>query len=218
MESGANLEATTSKKKETPLLYATRQSKTECVCMLLKFGASVYCVDTENNTPFHWAARKKNPGVMGMLLKATSSEDSSLILPNPLASFRVTSISMTNRIVKAIAKIQSSLSEQNTSGRVPLHYAVLNNDLETTKMLICWGAESSTPDYYNNSSLHFAAQNGYHEAMKVLLSAKPKLDLVNYDGKTALNYTLENKFWDSAKLLISKGANITTQDDKGMHN
>jgi ankyrin repeat protein len=43
--------------------------------LLLSYGASVYCSDVENNTPFHWAARKKSATTMAMLLKQQDKSD-----------------------------------------------------------------------------------------------------------------------------------------------
>ncbi len=90
--------------------YAVRYKRVQCVCLLLKYGASVYCVDNQNNTVFHWAARKKIPPVMAMLLKNQNpNEEKTSNAALPFQLF--------NEVSKLIAKLQVSLNEANTSGK-----------------------------------------------------------------------------------------------------
>ena len=101
-------------KRETALLYAVRLKRVECVVVLLKFGASVYVSDKDNNTPFHWAARTRAPLVMAMLLKGKESAEND---EETIATYsKVQSGVFSTFLNKVISKLQISINEANAAG------------------------------------------------------------------------------------------------------
>jgi ankyrin repeat protein len=66
------------------------------------------------------------------------------------------------------------MSGPNTTdqgGRIPLHYAALENDADKARAEIAAGAEVDKADLDGFVPLHFAAQEGALEAATVLLDA-----------------------------------------------
>ena len=82
---------------------------------------------------------------------------------------------------------------QDEDGRTPLMQAVIDNNVETVKLLIQHGANVNTQDYLGKTSaLHFAAQNNSPELVELLLINRAEVDIKDINGNTPLSDAVFN--------------------------
>jgi ankyrin repeat protein len=83
-------------------------------------------------------------------------------------------------------------SQKDRDGRVPLHYAALENDVAAAKARLAAGDEPDASDREGFTPLHFAAQQGSVEVLQLLLDRGAKVDSVNRFGNTPLWVAVAN--------------------------
>lgn len=95
------------------------------------------------------------------------------------------------------------------AGRVPLHYAALENDVAKVSELVAAGADPDAADLQGFRPLHLAAQQGSVDAAQALLEGGAAVDAVNAFGNTPLFVAVFNSGGrgDVIELLRSRGAN-----------
>lgn len=102
-------------------------------------------------------------------------------------------------------------------GRVPAHYAALNNDEEALKYLSAAGADLGASDLAGFTPLHFACQESSLEAARFLVRSGAAVDATNKYGNSPL-WTAVFAYWGSGeiiKLLLSNGANPHLANEAG---
>jgi len=95
----------------------------------------------------------------------------------------------------------------DTIGLRPLHRAVLNNDIEETKLLLLQkDLDPNIQDEQGKTPLALAAQKGFHEIAKHLLSREDIVpDLRDRSGRTPLIWALtEGNSTEIALLLLAR--------------
>jgi len=71
------------------------------------------------------------------------------------------------------------------SGRTPLHYAVISDNLAAMQQLIKFGADIDVVCNNADTALHYACDLNKEEAVKILLDSGANTSLRNKDNKTA---------------------------------
>ncbi|XP_076642757.1 nuclear factor NF-kappa-B family member relish [Halictus rubicundus] len=124
-------------------------------------------------------------------------------------------------IVKYILMLISSdkdckilVNEQNSSGKTPLHYAVLQNLPESIKALLVLGADPNRSDEQGCCPLHIAVKNPQAGAcVRTLLSdKKTKMEIHNDAGWTPLQLAAEAGSYTAVCLLVEAGVNVNSTD------
>lgn len=94
------------------------------------------------------------------------------------------------------------------AGRVPLHYAALENDAVKVVELLGNGADPDVADLQGFRPLHLAAQQGSLEAARALLDGGATVDVANSFGNTPLSVAVFNSRGrgELIELLRSRGA------------
>jgi len=69
-------------------------------------------------------------------------------------------------------------------GRESLHYAALEDDVETAASLLDGGADPNAPDFAGFTPLHFAAQQGSIRVAALLLDRGAQIDPQDKYGNT----------------------------------
>lgn len=103
---------------------------------------------------------------------------------------------------------------QNSSGKTPLHYAVLQNQPEITKALLTLGADPNICDDHGFSPLHTVVRIPEAGAcVDVLLSSK-LIDIESYNdvGWSPLQLAAEAGSYDAVCSLVRAGANVNSTD------
>jgi ankyrin repeat protein len=91
---------------------------------------------------------------------------------------------------------------------LPLHAAVIDDDLETLRALLANGERPDAQDRLGFTPLHLAAQEGSLDAVRALLDAGASIDIENSYGNTPLFVAVFNSNGraDIIQLLRSRGA------------
>lgn len=94
-------------------------------------------------------------------------------------------------------------------GRLPLHYAALENDAKEAEKRIAQGDDLNLGDRLGFTPPHLAAQAGALEAARVLLDHGAEVDGVNSFGNTPLFVAVFNSRGrgELIRLLRKRGAN-----------
>lgn len=102
-------------------------------------------------------------------------------------------------------------------GRIPLHYAALENDPERVVELLAAGADADSPDRLGFRPLHLAAQEGAVAAARALLEHGAAVDAVNSYGNTPLFTAVFNAkgHGEMIELLRAHGADPMVTNNSG---
>jgi ankyrin repeat protein len=103
------------------------------------------------------------------------------------------------------------------SGRTPLHYAAMNDEVGTVEALITGGAAVDAKDKQGFTPLHLAAQQFSVAAALALLNAGASVDQQNAFGNTPLFVAVfnSNGRGELIQLLRSRGADPLHQNASG---
>ncbi|XP_017753441.1 PREDICTED: nuclear factor NF-kappa-B p110 subunit [Eufriesea mexicana] len=106
------------------------------------------------------------------------------------------------------------VNSQNSSGKTPLHYAVLQNRPGITKALLILGADPNRTDEHGFSPLHVAVKNREDAVcVDVLLSEKgTNIEVYNDAGWTPLHLAAQAGSYDAVCSLHRAGANVNSTD------
>ncbi|XP_047961797.1 ankyrin-1-like [Salvia hispanica] len=110
------------------------------------------------------------------------------------------------KIVEFLIRNGASFDLQNIEGFTPLHYAILNGNMELLDLLLnnhVW----LHPDSVNGTPLQIAAYLGNAEAVKSLLSCGTDPNLFCTVGKSPLLLAVKSRSFECLKLLLEANAN-----------
>jgi ankyrin repeat protein len=91
-------------------------------------------------------------------------------------------------------------------GRICLHYAVENNDIELVRLFCQFRHLMDTPDDCDHTPLHEACYYGRVECAQLLLAAGAMPDAIGIDGKTPMMNACRSNSLSIVKLLANFGA------------
>lgn len=108
----------------------------------------------------------------------------------------------------------------STPQATPLMYAVQNDDMRLTELLIHAGAKLNTSNGYGNTPLHTACRKGYKEIARFLIARGADCTLKNHKGSTALHFcgfapSNTNEYEALVTDLIKAGAKLNETDCRG---
>jgi ankyrin repeat protein len=109
------------------------------------------------------------------------------------------------------------MTEQDQSGRLPLHYAAMANDVRALRECLEAGDDPNQPDDVGFAPLHMAAQHGSLDAARVLLDSGAQVDAPNDFGNTPLFVAVFNSRGrgDLIGLLRERGADPLRANTSG---
>ena len=109
------------------------------------------------------------------------------------------------------------MTDLDQGGRIPLHYAALENDVALVKRQLAVGEDVNATDRLGYTPLHFACYEGNVEVVRLLLDAGPDLEIKDAFGRTPLSAVLtapKNKA-GVISLLRERGADPLAVDRQG---
>lgn len=99
-----------------------------------------------------------------------------------------------------------------SSGRTPIFYSILNGNHRVTKMLLSCGASVNMVDFACMSPLMVAASKNDVLHVKMLCAVHAEVDLQDEQGWTALHHAAANNAPEVMAVLISEGADKRVRD------
>ncbi|XP_020283086.1 ankyrin-1-like [Pseudomyrmex gracilis] len=104
-------------------------------------------------------------------------------------------------------------SDIDKSYNTPLHFAVINGDIEIVKMLLDRRANVYATTRYGTTSLHYALEHKKVEIVELLLNHGANVNARDNAGITPLYLAVHHGYVDNVKMLLDRGANINTISD-----
>ena len=101
---------------------------------------------------------------------------------------------------------------QSCLGSLPLHFAVLNNNLEMALLLLDHKVDPNAFNHFGETPLHWASFKGYTAMIQLLLAAKANIEQADYDSETPLHWSVHGDRWKATQLLLQLGASITSEN------
>ncbi|GLV44130.1 Ada2a-containing complex component 3 [Carabus blaptoides fortunei] len=92
-------------------------------------------------------------------------------------------------------------------GTSPLHFAALNNHLETCEVLLRAGISRDSRTKVDRTPLHMAAYEGHNTIVHALLTNNAEVDPRDMLKMTPLHWAVQNGHADCVTLLLRSGAN-----------
>ena len=102
---------------------------------------------------------------------------------------------------------------RDSSGSIPIHYAIKFKNITMIQMLIDAGSKLYIADDAGYNSLHIAIKTKDISIVKTITSYMQNLDAKTIKGNTALHIAINYQFTDIATHLIEAGADPNISDD-----
>ena len=131
--------------------------------------------------------------------------------------------SIFNAVVKNdISKIKLLLKEnpsvvfiKDEYDRIPLYYAVENNNKDVSELLLANKSDINARDKSGSTSLHIAAAKGYLNVAALLIANKADVNGKANNGDTPLHKAVNNGHKEVIELLLSYGADVNAIANNG---
>lgn len=101
----------------------------------------------------------------------------------------------------------NEIDSRDSTGKCPLHWAILHNDLDATRVLLNRGADVNNSDFMDRSPLCYAVWLAKDiEICRLVLAASPDIESRDVFGQTPLMYACQNKAHvgvESCRILLA---------------
>ncbi|XP_024875378.1 serine/threonine-protein phosphatase 6 regulatory ankyrin repeat subunit B-like [Temnothorax curvispinosus] len=212
LEKGADINAR-SINSWTTLHFAAKGSSPKVIKLILDQSLSVNVKDINGQSPLHIAAEHGRNNIVEFFIKEglyINDLDNSGKTPLHVAAQngheKTVVVLLNNKKAHTIARDKIGLSL--------LHYAIINNHIGVTKILL-----EKTENAYkmlnemigNLTPLHAAAQRGYLELVNFLLQNNADVNVINVDW-TPLHLAASNGHLEIVNILLKHKANVNAVD------
>ena len=188
---------------ETELHVAAREAKMTALHLLLGQGAELEAQNKRGWTPLHSAAFAGHPEVVKILVQANANvhaQDNLCRTPLALAAHQGH-----NAAIEQLLDAGSDINFSNNNNS-PLNKAILNNRIETIRLLLSRGADSNKPDGLSFSPLLLGVKDP--QIVDVLLTAGAYPQWRHSSGATAIHFAARGGYADSIRSLIRAGVDV----------
>ena len=119
-------------------------------------------------------------------------------------------------LIKNLLRAKVDINALNAEGLSSLHWAVINGNIEVTKLLIEKGANIEIKDSGCGSSpLLFACQNGRTKIVKFLIEKGADINTKNSKGSNAIHFAAQSGKTEIVDFLLQNGLEINMKDNNG---
>ncbi|MEM7401296.1 MAG: ankyrin repeat domain-containing protein [Pseudomonadota bacterium] len=119
-----------------------------------------------------------------------------------------------DQAVKLVSENPSLLNMRTGLGETPLHYLVVEDQIEAVKQLVKLGAEVNTISNVNGTPLSEAASLGYESMVLYLLKQGAEIEISGQNDPTLIEGIRSGNV-EVVKLLLEYGANFDSTDSLG---
>lgn len=194
-----------------PIHYSCVSGQENIARLLIEKGVNINVADT--NGFLHIACQFGFESIVQMLVASgadTNKADKEGNFPIHYASFKGYSTSI-QLLIDGGGRGLDLPESRNRAGATALHFAAAFCQLETAKLLLSLGANSSSVDDEKCTALHYAAIGGDMDVVTLLLAENTAL-LSNRDsgGFTCLHNAISKGNLELTKFFLARGADILT--------
>src|SRR5882762_3306465 len=177
IKAGADPNAPVTKYGDTTLMMAARTGNPEAVKVLLDNGATANAVETwGGTTALLWAVSESHPDAAKMLIdRGANVNVRSKIVPSEGRRGGSTSNSSVTSLPRDPEPGEKPKKDYY-GGFTPLHFAVRQGDMESTRRLVAAGADVNTVSADGKASLELAIYNGNYEIASFLIDNKAQVN------------------------------------------
>lgn len=194
----------------TPLQYATIHGYSCCAELLLLYKADHACVDDQGNTLAHLAVMYNQ----GHLLLLFHDKQIGLSVPNHRDETALHWAACRGNLplVQALVECAATIEAVDSTGKTPLHAAIVADHSEVVSYLISVGADATKKTSGGSTCLHLVRS----PAVAALLLDQGLLIEPDEQGWTPLHHAAYHGLLAVMKLLLSHGADLQAVDAKGV--
>lgn len=141
--------------------------------------------------------------------------------PAPLTGEQLTLFNEANSLDSDLTSLKVILNHTSPDfrepkfGRTPLMHAILNSDINRTKLLISASDNLSIADDEGNTAIHYAAAHPDPIFLKEFISAKANVNEKGAFKKTPIMEAARNGFFQHVKMLAEAGAKLDLTCTRG---
>lgn len=197
-----------------PLHQAVSAGNKKIVRMLISHGADMNAPDSQGESAFAIAARKRDIALLKLMLAHGADVNQSI----DGAGNTLLHLAASNRnckFVQALCKFNARFDLLNQAGFTPLGLAIFNGELSAVESLVNCGADIDHVHSDCSTALILAAVAGHTEVAKLLVSYGVDLDVQDPSGSTALIYASHYGSSELVRLLLESGADQGQVNGKG---
>ncbi len=194
IKAGADPNAPVTKYGDTTLMMAARTGNPEAIKVLLDNGATANAVETwGGTTALMWAVSESHPDAAKMLIdRGANVNVRSKIVPSEGRRGGSTSNSSVTSLPRDPEPGEKPKKDYY-GGFTPLHFAVRQGDMESTRRLVAAGADVNTVSADGKASLELAIYNGNYEIASFLIDNKAQVNHADAEGFTPLFWTVDRR-------------------------
>ena len=237
MQHGADPNISVGPKSMNPLHIMAQQNQCRILHRLIKLGYTFNAniVDTDGNTPLHYAASVPRTNCIEILNKLganLNAQNNQGQTPLHIAAIAGNSLA-----ILILLNIGADRTIPDLQGQRPVDVAITDANrrtLEQSHYVHRMTARTSTafrPEFYESryrlgtlderdefgrTLLHLAAQNNNSRALESIIAAGADLNAQDNDGRTPLHYAVKQGHFPIAQALIQAGADQFIFDEYGM--
>lgn len=206
---GANVNAI--HRFDTPLIYATRNNRTDICELLITKGALVNTLDRNGCSALHEAARRGFEDLCKLFLLNGADVNAIDRLDSATALFLAAQNGHA-ATCKLLLAHGANVNAKNQFGHTPLIYTLIKECLEASKILIENGADVDVFDTLDRSTpLIKAAANGFLDMCALLIEKHADVNACNNKQSTPLCLAALAGHLSVCVLLIDKGAKVNPE-------
>lgn len=200
----------------TALIAATRDSyegRPEAVMTLLTNGARPDCIDSDANTPLHFAALAAKPMVAALLCDAGADIDS--INRAGLTPLGVAAGAANWELLEFLLGRGATLEAEHAQPALLVASSIAEDDIYGVGLLLKRKAHVNARGSLGRTALMTAALHGHVEIARVLIDAGADVNLADERGATALMEAARAGAYQLLDILAHAGADLDGIDSSG---
>ncbi len=206
----------------TPLHFAARFQKADCIRILLAAGANSLAYDGMGQTPLHIVATSYSDAMFMIFdqelgKKANWNIQSRTEKETPL---HIAAKRGSQSIVQRLLKIDANVTLQDRNGFTPLMTAIKSEQNTTTAQLIDYMrlkniSLDAARDNNGWTALHLAAQSWSATGAALLINGGADVNSLTPDGNTPLHLAIRSARLENIRLMAARGGDLTLANKTG---
>ena len=195
----------------TPIHISVARENYKLTQQILKLGlVDVNSRDSTGRTALHWAAASGFKNIVGLL--CDSGADPTIV--DNLGCGASHYAAQMNH-VECAEVIQGHLQEDvaDQDGRTPLHWAVMQGNIEVMQALLAAGSDANRGDSEGRTPLHMTVLMQNEAMLRLLVSYEADVNAVDGRKQSSIFLCCDMGLGALLPMLVEAGASIELQDD-----